>query len=278
MLKKLTIFLFFVLLSSQAHAAAPAFRASGTIDSGNGAVTPGLPTGHALNDILLLVVQSANEAITCPTGYVDVANSPQSTGTAATAGSVRLAVCWKRDNGSEAAPTVADTGNHTVARIYAYSGAATSGNPWDVTAGSVDAVATSTPAMVDVTTTVADTRVVYVLGHSRDNTTDPLAGFTEPTGVDGGTGNVRFGGSISTGTGGGFGIADFTKTSAGAITGGSFTLTSSNTTAKLTIALKPPAALGNLVKDWNGLADASVKTSNGLARASIKERNSLSAN
>jgi hypothetical protein len=70
------------------------------MSSSLGNVTPALPT-YSENDILLLCVQSCNEAIAAPAGYSEVTNSPQGTGTAAVAGSVRLAVFWKRASSSE---------------------------------------------------------------------------------------------------------------------------------------------------------------------------------
>src|SRR5438552_1129817 len=125
---------------------AVAFRAAGTTSSGNAAVTPGLPTGHVTNDILVMIVQSSNEAIAVPTNatsgtWAEVTGSPVSIGTAASAGAARLGVFWMRDPGTSIGTvTVADTGNHTMAGIAAYSGCITFGNPWELTATNSGAI------------------------------------------------------------------------------------------------------------------------------------------
>lgn len=240
---------------------APAFRAAGTlatasgngikltsigaVDSGNGAVTPGLPAVHTTNDILLLLVQSSAETISAPSGgWLEVANSPQTTGTAATAGSVKLAVFWLRDNGSVAAPTVADTGNHTIAQILCFRGCVTSGDPWDVTAGNTLSSAATGITYPGLTTTVNNTTVVLIGGHDIDATSATLSG-TLSSNLDLLNSNVSFNGggsavATSTGTGGGFGYDIGVMQAAGsigALTGRSWN--SSTKQANISIALKP---------------------------------------
>src|SRR5436190_12302524 len=84
------------------------------------------------------------------------------TGTAATAGSVRLGVYWMRDPGTSIGTvTVADTGNHTIARMAAYRGCLTSGNPWNA----APAMTTGTYSGSNVnggsiTTTVGNTLII----------------------------------------------------------------------------------------------------------------------
>src|ERR1041385_2946104 len=117
--------------------ALPTYKGSGTFTSGTASITPSMPPGGAApaaNDILLLVCESENQAITLTTanGFVEITNSPQSAGTAATDPGSRLAVFWKRAVGSDAAPVVADAGDHTTGQLHCFSGCRVSGNPWDV--------------------------------------------------------------------------------------------------------------------------------------------------
>ena len=147
------IILLFLLFALQAGdeliADVPTYNDNNSVtpSSGTGAVTPSVPAGVATNDILLCCVQSSNQAISVLTNsgvgaptWTEVTNSPQSIGTAASAGAVRLAVFWLRYNGTSLGTvTVADSGNHTIALIQYYRGCITSGNPWDVTAGQTEA-------------------------------------------------------------------------------------------------------------------------------------------
>src|SRR3989338_8330599 len=91
---------------NEAQAAPPTFVASGGQASGTVAITPVMPTGVLQNDILLLFLETANQAITVSGGtetWTAVANSPQGTGTAGAAGATRLTVFWAR--ASQNAPT-----------------------------------------------------------------------------------------------------------------------------------------------------------------------------
>lgn len=65
--------------------------------TGTGVPTATLPGTHALNDILVLVLQSSNESnIAAPAGYQQL--GPQNAiGLAAIAGTVKLSIFWKRD-------------------------------------------------------------------------------------------------------------------------------------------------------------------------------------
>lgn len=210
--------------------AMPAWFATGTVDSGNGAVTPGLPTGHVINDILIMLVQSANETISTPTNatsgtWAEVVAQTGS-GTAATAGSVRLGVFWMRDPGTTIGTvTVADTGNHTVARIVGYRGCVSTGNPWNQ-AAAMAAVATSTVnghansvVTPDITTTVGNCLILMCFADSIDNADTAHVVFDTL-----GSGNLalptiteRIDNGIATGTGGGIGLAEGGKAVAGSI-------------------------------------------------------------
>src|SRR5690349_6737758 len=75
-------------------AAAVQYQAVGTVQNGTGAITVAWPA-HQAGDIGLLVIETANQAVTLGTNaanWTQVTNSPQGTGTAATAGATRLTV------------------------------------------------------------------------------------------------------------------------------------------------------------------------------------------
>lgn len=222
--------------------AIPTYQAIGAVASGFGAISPAYPASVAANDIAILVVQSSNQAIATPAGgWAEVTNSPQGTGTAGVANAVRIGVFWRRCTGVEGGTTVsvADTGDHTVARILTYRGCIASGNPWDVTAGGVKAAASTTSTNPSVTTTVVDCLIVVISGHARDsNSTTTYSAWTN---ANLSALTERADNGISTGTGGGFGIADGGKATIGATGTTTATLAASTTNAYLTIALKPPS-------------------------------------
>lgn len=85
--------------------------------SGTAALTVGAVASTQADDLILLFVESANQAITAPSGYTEVTGSPVSTGTANAAGGVRLGVFYAWATGADTTTSVADTGDHTTAII-----------------------------------------------------------------------------------------------------------------------------------------------------------------
>jgi fibronectin type 3 domain-containing protein len=231
--------------SSQASAtpvaAPPTFVAAGAVSSGTATITPALPSGIASGDVLLLFVETANEAVSIsnPNGgtWTEVTGSPQGTGTAGSTSAARLTAFWSRYNGTQGAPTVSDSGNHQLARMVAIRGAAASGNPWDVTAGGVEATSDTSGSIPGATTTVANTLVVVaVAGSGPDATgTSNFSGWANAnlTGLTERTDNT-----VTAGNGGALGIATGVKTTAGAYGNTTVTLASSAAKGMISIAIK----------------------------------------
>jgi regulation of enolase protein 1 (concanavalin A-like superfamily) len=227
-----------------AGGSAPTYQAAGSAVSGTGAITPTWPT-HQSGDVALLVVESANQAISLSTaaGFVEVTNSPQGTGTAAGTAATRLAVYWKRAASSaEANPTVADSGDHQIARIITFRGVVASGNPWDVTAGNVASSASTSVSIPGATTTVANTLVAAIVARANDSSSAQASGWTNSNltslteRVDGGT---------TSGNGGGFAVATGVKATAGAYGTTTATLSTSSVQGRMSIALKSSGGTGN---------------------------------
>ena len=139
--------------------AAPTFQAAGAVVRGVGALTVAWPA-HAVDDVALLFVETANQAATLTTANGFAAVTNQGTGTGGTAGATALYVFWCRATStSQASPVVADSGLRQTAFILTFRGCITSGNPWDVFAGAV-AASSASVSMPSVTTTVVDTLIV----------------------------------------------------------------------------------------------------------------------
>lgn len=219
-----------------AAASFPTFQAAGTAVTGTGNVSPTWPA-HAVGDIGLLVIESCGGEVAnlgTAAGFVAVTGSPIATGT--TTLGTQISVYWCRaTTTSMATPTVTDPGNHATAQIVTFRGCVAEGNPWDITGTAVKAVASTSASAPAVTTTVANTLVVSVIG--RDVTgagaffsaeaNASLASLTERTDA----------GSIS-GNGGGWALYTGTKATAGST--GTLTATvTSSINASIVIALRP---------------------------------------
>jgi len=220
---------------------APTFVAAGSVASGTGTITPALPAGIAANDILLLFLETSNQAISISNQnggtWTAVTGSPQGTGTAAASSATRLTAFWSRYNGTQGAPTTSDSGNHQLGRIVAIRGASTSGNPWDVTAGGVDATADTSGSIPGATTTVTNTLVVAAIATALPDASGTanfsawananLAGLTE-----------RTDNTVTAGNGGGLAVASGEKGTAGAYGNTAVTCATSARKGLLSIALK----------------------------------------
>lgn len=237
----------------------PTFVAKGAFASGISAISPAVPAGYRNDDLLLLFVESANQAITAPTGWNEVANSPQGTGTAAAAGGVRLAVFWKIATGAEVAPTVADTGDHQTAIMMAFRGLDPA-NPIDATAGSVGA-ATTAMVFPSVTTTQANSLVILAAGMDTDAASTTTMGTVTNANLTGIT--ELHDQTMASGAGGGLAIASGLKATAGSTGTSSATGSTAVTHAYLTIALRTRADAitsprGQYLNDNNMLTSVAV--------------------
>ncbi len=210
--------------------------------SGTGTISPALPSGIATNDILLLFVETANQAssISNQNGgtWTQVTNSPQSVGTAGGSNGTRLTVFWSRYNGTQGAPTVSDSGDHQIGRTIAIRGATTSGDPCNITAGSTEATVDTSGAIAGATTSVANTLVVTAIATSLPDA-NGTANFSSWTNADLTSVTERIDNTQNAGNGGGLGIATGVKATAGAYTTTAVTCGTATTKAMMSIAVRP---------------------------------------
>lgn len=148
-----------------------------------GNITPALPAGILANHILVLVIQAADNVVcTLPAAYTKKLET--NSGTIG-----RQTIAWARATGADSAPLVTHSGvgnNAIGARIYAYSGCITSGDPFSAT--SANAVAQGTGTTLTATTiTPANGEMVLFIASFFDNVTSnvpsTLSGWsgTNPT-------------------------------------------------------------------------------------------------
>lgn len=177
----------------------PTIVSVGTEFSSTATPTATLPPTHAQDDILVLVLQTSNQNHGPPGGYTQL-GPRNGVGDATLAGATRLEIYWKRDNGSESAPTLLDSGDHTYGVMFAVRGCPTTGDPFRMigqawkftgsTTGTADAGTCRTP----------NSLVVNIFAHAIDGTG---AQGSSPTNASLSSVTERFDGSTADGTGGG---------------------------------------------------------------------------
>lgn len=222
---------------------APSYRGAGTIaSSASGGVTIGQPGTVGIDDILIIVICTANDVFATwpPTGWTEVPNPPTGFGTAGAAGGVTLLVAWKRATATTGnAVTTGNPGgtnNYTVGQMFAIQGISPRGNPWEATATTNNTTATSLPSLPAQTTLGPQRLIFQCIGGDADTTSTtmvtvsalPVAGFTE-----------RSDNWVASGVGGGIwvgtGVAPTATTTGGTL----LTLTTSQVMCKWVGALRP---------------------------------------
>lgn len=224
-------------------------------------------SARASGDMLYVAIASANEAIATPTGFDELSVSPQSRGTAAAVGGIRLAVFEKESDGTETTVAIADPGNHVFAAGFVIRPATGQSIEIDASAGK-NAAAATTHSGNAITTTAPDCLVVDIWGTDQDglgfnytgHTNADLASLTER--IDGGTAS-----------GVGSGVAVFTgqKATAGSVAATTASSLGSAAWCAITLALKSTSPGYTLTAD--GAAVTLTGTAAGLraARAVVAE-------
>lgn len=217
------------------HIGAGALQTSTT-----GSITYPIPAVCEDYDVILLRVQSANEAVVLTTaqGFVEVTN--QGTGTANAIGSTRMTIFWRRVGSGEAG-TIGDvviqaSADHLIAGMHVYRHCKRTGDPWDTFAGDVEATGSTSVTFPSVTTSVDDCLVLCYGAHAVDSSAGQFGNLTNS--------NLtyivtRSTSSTTNGVGGGQAVYSSWKYSAGSTGTSTCTLTTSSKQARITIALLP---------------------------------------
>jgi hypothetical protein len=218
--------------------AAPTYIGTGgaAFNTANLTLTPHAST--TTNDIILVGVLTQNTLCPTPTDFAIVTNSPQGTGTANNVASARLSLFWKRAGASEGDITITDSGDMQYARSWTFRGCPTSGDPWDVTAGST-ASGTASVVCPSVTTTGRSRLVFVVCAHGIDADGAQLSVGFANSNLVGLTSSGVGDGSTVTGNGGGIAAAIGVMPDIGATGTTTATLSASTEQGRMTVALLP---------------------------------------
>lgn len=200
----------------------PTFVAAGASASGTGAVVPAIYAGAIADDIIVLVVQSDNQTATAPATYTQM--GPEvGIGTAGAAGGTRLAAFWKRHTGTESDPTVADTGDHTIAFTFGIRGCPTSGDPFR-NVGATRKTTASTTSTGSAGATPADNcLIVQLFATALDSAS---AAFSVPTNASLTSVTEQVDVATADGNGGGIGLITGLLATAGSFVATTATVTS----------------------------------------------------
>jgi hypothetical protein len=206
----------------------PTVISVGSSFTSTGVPTATLPGTAAANDILLLILQSANDTnVTAPAGYTQL--GPQNAiGLASTAGTTKLSIFWKRHSGSESAPTIPDTGDHTFGVMLAVRGCPTGFDPFQLLSNSFK-FTTSTAGTTKASNTVIDNCLIMgIWGHGVDSAS---AQSSSPVCADLTSLTEQFDGGTADGTGGGIVVITGIKSQEGSFA--AITHTWANTTVEV---------------------------------------------
>ncbi len=237
----------------------------GTFQSGAGAITPGFPSGLADDDLLISVLETANQAIT-HSSWTQVPDSPQGTGTAGAAGGVRLTAFYKFYASGDTAPATSDSGDHQAGIIIAFRGVDTV-TPFEDTAGNTSAAANTHNLPAPVVST-AGAMAAYLVAMDRDIATSNTQ-FRDAewlcAALDSGAAVEAVDEFSSAGSGGGVGVAYQTVTTPATLSSGTVRLAGTNSfaVAMLALVLKPASsgtthAVTEGEMDYGGQAIASI--------------------
>jgi hypothetical protein len=116
----------------------PSVVGVGVGNSGLGAVTYAYPAGYTAvaDDVAVTLIETESEAVVPPTNWATLSSSTVASGTI-----TRINAIWRRLTAAEAAPAVADPGNHQVGRMIVIRDCVTTGNPYEAATINTELVA-----------------------------------------------------------------------------------------------------------------------------------------
>jgi hypothetical protein len=218
----------------------PVIRGVGTVQANAASITHTIGGTSGISepgDLILIFLESANQAFTAPTGggYTQLASSPQGTGTGGQANATRLTIFYKIADGNETTYVTGDSGDHNIVCSLVIRNVDTQ-EPINDSAGNT-AAASTTITCPAVTTTRPECLIINAIATDRDaNTT---ANFSNPVNANLTNFVERRDQTFNTNQGGGLGIYTAEKGTAGSTGTTTITQGASEETARITIAIAP---------------------------------------
>jgi hypothetical protein len=212
----------------------PTIVSVGSAFSSTGAPTATLPGTHAAGDILVLCLETSNEANLTVSGYTQL--GPKNGIGGLSAGSLKLSIFWKVDGGSESAPTIADSGDHTYGVMFAVRGCPTTVDPFAIL-GQKWKFTASVTGTSDVGTTMMDNcLIVSIFAHAIDSAS---AQASSPTNAGLTSVTEAFDGATTDGIGGGICVVSGIMANRGTVPATTVTWAASTVDVSTLIAFRP---------------------------------------
>ncbi len=223
---------------------------------------------HAAGDYELLLLETQDQAVTLTTaaGFTQHPGSPISAPSATATLATRLTVFERIWNGTDGSPVTADPGNHVIGTILSYRPPAgnswaslsdvrsdVAGTGWQTTAETLE---TTTGSMDGITTSVADTLVVGVIGCAKPDVAGGTAEMSAITNANLAAITERFDDAAASGNGGWIGAWDGQNATADAIGATTWTKATASFKAMLVAEIRPGSAGG--VSGAGAIASATV--------------------
>jgi fibronectin-binding autotransporter adhesin len=212
----------------------------GAWQAGTGALTVPAPAATVANDLLLIIVSTANAPVATPSGWNVVPNTPVSTGTLNTALGTRLTLFWRWQNGTITNAVLSDTGfNHREARMVSFNGV-DQNIPFDVTPTTdVHTTAVSAITFPAVTTITNGAFILNIDAMDQDTNASGVTAITTMANTDLSNFSKIIAQTVNTGTGGGIALLYGTDNVAGSVKSSTATASSTGAHAMATLALRP---------------------------------------
>lgn len=195
---------------------------------------PALPTGIAVNDILLWIGESAGgENYTTPSGWAHVGPNGSVSSPVVQSTNTQLTVFWARYDGLLSAPSVTGPVDHGVSAMIAIRGCPSTGNPWNSGGVGTEAASDTTATFPGTTTTQTDSLVLEILASSADIAVAQASSMTNAS-----YSSITELVDVSTATGNGGVLVCYSgiKATAGATGSSAITLTTAGFKAMMTLA------------------------------------------
>ena len=221
----------------------PTIRGVGAMQGAAGSITHTIGGTSGISeqgDLILIFLESANEAFTAVTGYLQAPSSPQSLGTAAAANATRLTIFYKFADGTETTYVTGDSGDHNAVGSLVIRGVDRV-NPFNANAGDTAAAPGGVAPFIStcpaVTTTVPECMIIIAVATDYD--ANSTAVFSNPTNANLTSLTERIDGTTAQQDGGGLGVFTGLKATAGSTGTTTVTQVASEETARITLALAP---------------------------------------
>ncbi len=189
-------------------------------------------------DLILIFLESANQAFTAPAGggYLEAPSSPQGRGTAAAANATRLTIFYKIADGTETTYTTGDSGDHNAVGSLVISGVDRI-NPFNANAGTNNAAASTTVTFSSVNTTRPECLIINAVATDYDVASTAV--FSNPTNANLTSLTERIDGTTAQQDGGGLGVFTGLKATAGSTGATTVTQVLAEEYTQITLAIAP---------------------------------------